>query len=253
MQFYFLNAKMVGDLTGVFLAQLDEQLGQEGLPLRACRPSGGGRGGSTGSCSTAAGIAIPTDDFFAPGSGAADRAVRARRRASSSRSTRWRCAPPAATPKLIDAEVRDDPRANALFLDVLTCRAIARDGAALDERGRRVRPLRSRFRPRRRPDAVRHVPSLYGRRAFDPRDRPARRDRARRAQGRSSARRPRSVRQIASRRVLYVAVLLHDIAKGRGGDHSELGAEIALRLCPRLGLDPTPRPRPSPGWSATTC
>ena len=28
MQFYFLNAKTVGDLTGVFLAQLDEQLGK---------------------------------------------------------------------------------------------------------------------------------------------------------------------------------------------------------------------------------
>jgi [protein-PII] uridylyltransferase len=45
-------------------------------------------------------------------------------------------------------------------------------------------------------------------------------------------------RQIASRRTLYVAVLLHDIAKGRGGDHSELGAQIALDLCPRFGLDP---------------
>ena len=44
-------------------------------------------------------------------------------------------------------------------------------------------------------------------------------------------------KQIASRRVLYVAVLLHDIAKGRGGDHSELGAEVALELCPRFGLD----------------
>jgi [protein-PII] uridylyltransferase len=44
-------------------------------------------------------------------------------------------------------------------------------------------------------------------------------------------------KQIASRRVLYVAVLLHDIAKGRGGDHSEIGAEIALKLCPRFGLD----------------
>ncbi|MBA2772292.1 MAG: HD domain-containing protein, partial [Sphingomonas sp.] len=44
-------------------------------------------------------------------------------------------------------------------------------------------------------------------------------------------------KQIASRRVLYVAVLLHDIAKGRGGDHSVLGEQVALDLCPRLGLD----------------
>jgi [protein-PII] uridylyltransferase len=39
------------------------------------------------------------------------------------------------------------------------------------------------------------------------------------------------------RRVLYVALLLHDIGKGSGRDHSTVGAEIAARLCPRLGLD----------------
>ncbi|MGF1501536.1 MAG: [protein-PII] uridylyltransferase [Paracoccaceae bacterium] len=39
------------------------------------------------------------------------------------------------------------------------------------------------------------------------------------------------------RRVLYVALLLHDIGKGSGRDHSEVGAEIAETLCPRLGLD----------------
>ncbi|MBT3767776.1 MAG: [protein-PII] uridylyltransferase [Rhodospirillaceae bacterium] len=45
------------------------------------------------------------------------------------------------------------------------------------------------------------------------------------------------IREIQSRRVLYLAVLLHDIAKGRGGSHSEIGAEIALKLCPRMGLN----------------
>ncbi|MEQ8667206.1 MAG: [protein-PII] uridylyltransferase [Rhodospirillales bacterium] len=47
----------------------------------------------------------------------------------------------------------------------------------------------------------------------------------------------RVIKEVQSRRVLYVAVLLHDIAKGRKGDHSELGAEIALTLCPRFGLN----------------
>ncbi len=41
---------------------------------------------------------------------------------------------------------------------------------------------------------------------------------------------------LQSRRALYVAMLLHDIAKGRGGDHSELGAEVAQEMCPALGL-----------------
>ncbi len=44
------------------------------------------------------------------------------------------------------------------------------------------------------------------------------------------------VDHLQSRRALYVAMLLHDIAKGRGGDHSELGADVALQVGPALGL-----------------
>ncbi|WP_457089443.1 [protein-PII] uridylyltransferase [Microvirga sp. P5_D2] len=41
---------------------------------------------------------------------------------------------------------------------------------------------------------------------------------------------------IQNRRALYVAVFLHDIAKGRPADHSEAGAVIARKLGPRFGL-----------------
>lgn len=40
-----------------------------------------------------------------------------------------------------------------------------------------------------------------------------------------------------NRRVLYVALLCHDIGKGRAEDHSILGARIARTVAPRLGLD----------------
>ncbi|MBL4602351.1 MAG: [protein-PII] uridylyltransferase [Emcibacteraceae bacterium] len=44
------------------------------------------------------------------------------------------------------------------------------------------------------------------------------------------------VHKVLSRRVLYISVFLHDIAKGRKGDHSILGEEVAHKLCPRFGL-----------------
>ena len=37
--------------------------------------------------------------------------------------------------------------------------------------------------------------------------------------------------------VLYVAALFHDIAKGRGGDHSELGMREVRRFCRDHGID----------------
>ncbi|MGR3814141.1 MAG: [protein-PII] uridylyltransferase [Cognatishimia activa] len=45
------------------------------------------------------------------------------------------------------------------------------------------------------------------------------------------------LRQGINRKVMIVALLLHDIGKGRETDHSILGAQIAKKVAPRLGLN----------------
>jgi len=40
-----------------------------------------------------------------------------------------------------------------------------------------------------------------------------------------------------NRKVIYVALLAHDLGKGRDEDHSILGAKIARKLAPRMGLN----------------
>ena len=44
------------------------------------------------------------------------------------------------------------------------------------------------------------------------------------------------IQRIALKRVLYLALFCHDIAKGQGGDHSVLGEKVAMRLAKRFGF-----------------
>jgi [protein-PII] uridylyltransferase len=232
MQFYFLQAKTVGDLTGVFLAHLDEKFAARGrrfgLPTLRRSPRK-----LDGFVIDRSRLAIPSDDFFQ------QKPVRlieifalADRHGLEIHPLAMRAA--ARDAKLAD-DIRRDPEANALFLDVLTS---PRDPETvlrwMNEAG-----VFGRFVP----DFGRVVAQMQ----FDMYHHYTVDEHSIRAIGLLSRIEKSELatdhplvtalmKQIASRRALYVAVLLHDIAKGRGGDHSILGAEVAQRLCPRFGM-----------------
>ncbi|WP_033074334.1 [protein-PII] uridylyltransferase [Sphingopyxis sp. MWB1] len=232
MQLYFLHAKSVGDLTGTFLAHLDEQLAARGrrfLPSIRRRP-----GKLNGFVLDRGRLALPSDDFFQ------EDPVRLIEIFALADKYSLEIHPQAMRQarhdaKLIDGKLRRIARANALFLDVLTS---PRDPETvlrwMNEAG-----VFGRFIP----DFGRVVAQMQ----FDMYHHYTVDEHTIRAigllsdieQNRLQEDHPLSTAimdQIQSRRVIYVAVLLHDIAKGRGGDHSVLGAELALRVCPRLGL-----------------
>jgi [protein-PII] uridylyltransferase len=234
MQFYFLNAKTVGDLTGVFLAQLDEQLGKKGfrfaLPTIRRRPKRLG-----GFTLNRGRLSIPSGDYFRaqPVRLLELFAVAARERLEIHPEA-MRAASRDAV--LIDRKVREDPRANTLFMEVLTCI----HSPELVLRWMNEAGVFGRFVPDFGRVVAQMQFDMYHHYTVDEHSIRAIGLLAAIERGELKNDHPLSsaiMKQIASRRVLYAAVLLHDIAKGRGGDHSVIGAEIALKLCPRLGLD----------------
>ena len=137
--------------------------------------------------------------------------------------------------KLIDAKARADKTANALFLDILTSKespeTILRQmneagvlGRFIPEFGRIVAMMQ--FNMYHHYTVDEHL--LY-------------------AMGILAGIEAGSLKEdhplasemlgsIVNRRALYVALFLHDVAKGRKEDHSIAGARVARELCPRLGL-----------------
>lgn len=233
MQYFFLQAKQVGSLTGVFLAQLDEQARRQKRGLLAALRRR--RKKKVGPFIIDAGkLTVPTDDTFQEDpvrlielfATAADEQVEIH--PDAMRIAR-RDAP------LIMAPVRRDKRANALFLEVLT----SRNDPETVLRWMNEAGVFGRF--------VLDFGRVVGQMQFDMYHHYTVDEHTIRAiglladieKGEAKLEHPLAtevVHKIASRRVLYVATLLHDIAKGRGGDHSVLGAEVARKLCPRLGM-----------------
>ncbi len=232
MHFYFLQVKTVGALTGIFLAHLDERFAARGrrfgLPQLKRRPTK-----LHGFVLDRGRLALPHDGFFAEDP---VRLIEIFQLADLHGVEIHPLAARAATrdAKLVDG-VRRDPRANALFLDVLCS---PRD-PELVLRWMNETGVFGRFVPDFGRVVAQMQFDMYHHYTVDEHTIRAIGLLARIERGELAADHPLSTaifEQIVSRRVLYVAVLLHDIAKGRGGDHSILGAAVAEKLCPRFGL-----------------
>ncbi len=235
MQYYFMQAKRVGSLTGVFLSHLDDEFAKK----RA--RSGFFAGWSAkprtlkGYVVTGGRIKAPRDKWFA------DDPVRLIELFQLAEAEGLEIHPETMRQagrdtKLINKSVRKDPRANALFLDLLGGRNDPETALRwMNEAGvfGRFVPDFGRVNAQMQFDMYHHYTvDEHTIRAIGLLSQIER--------GLLEDDHPRATKQIhrvASRRALYVAVLLHDIAKGRGGDHSVLGADVAKRLCPRFGLD----------------
>ncbi len=139
--------------------------------------------------------------------------------------------------RLIDANLRENEEANRIFLDVLTSKKHAETvlramnetgvlGRFINEFGRVVAMMQ--FNMYHHYTVDEHTLRAIGLLAQIER-------------GEDQGEHPLATElfpMIANRNVLYLALFLHDIAKGRVEDHSIAGAKIARRLGPRFGFSP---------------
>ena len=235
MQHYFLVAKQVGDLTGLFLAHLDEIFAARGRRFGLARLRRRPRN-LDGFLLDRGRLKTPSDAFFEEDPirllelfALADKHELEIHPLTMRQANR--------DARLIDHAVRRNPRANAYFMDVLTS---PRDPETvlrwMNEAG-----VFGRFVPDFRRVVAQMQFDMYHHYTVDEHTVHAIGLLARIEKGELTEDHPlgtKLMERIVSRRVLYVAVLLHDIAKGRGGDHSVLGAEVAEKLCPRFGMTP---------------
>jgi [protein-PII] uridylyltransferase len=232
MKHYFLIAKDVGALTRIFCAILEADQRRRRRPVWSrWRP---GRKALGGFILDGTRLDIPSENFFEKEPVALLRLFhvaqreeldihpRALRRASRSL-------------RLVDRRLREDPEANRLFLEILTSRKDPETALRrMNEAGvfGRFIPDFGRVVAQMQYDMYHHYTvdehTLFAIGTLHNLEAGLFEDELPLASELAAS--------VVSRRALYLAVLLHDIAKGRGGDHSVLGEAIAQRLGPRLGL-----------------
>lgn len=136
---------------------------------------------------------------------------------------------------LLDSRLADDPAANAVFLELLT----SHDAPELRLRAMNEAGVLGRFVPEFGRVIAMMQFNMYHHYTVD--------EHLLRSigilsdieNGRLKEEHPLATEVFAtiqSRRVLYVALFLHDIAKGRAEDHSLAGEKVARHLAPRFGL-----------------
>ena len=236
MRSYFLVAKDVGDLTRIFCAALEEQYRKDHPSVRRLIPG-------------FLKLRSATDEFYVENGRLAARSglfrenpvnlIRLFHVADSKGLDIHPATLRSVTRKLdlIGEDLRNDPAANRLFLEILCSRrnpetALRRMNEAgvmgrfMPEFGRVVALMQ--FNMYHHYTVDEHLLFTIG-------------NLARMERGELRDELPLVsdlIKRVQSREVLYVAGLLHDMAKGLPGDHSEVGAAMAEAVCPRLGLSP---------------
>jgi [protein-PII] uridylyltransferase len=236
MKHYFLVAKDIGDLTRIFIAALDSDQKRASKKQSPVRPLPVHEAeGVEGFTVDGGRLSVAHDRIFAEDPVNLIRLFRvAQFRGFDIHPRALRLVTQSL--RLIDAALRADPEANRLFMDILT----AKDDPETSLRRMNEAGVFGRFLPDFGRVVAQMQYDMYHVYTVDEHTIFAIGMIQRLENDGFAEELPfecQVMDSIASRRVLYLAVLLHDIAKGRGGDHSELGAKVAQKLGPRLGLD----------------
>src|ERR1700730_17185606 len=237
MKHYFLIAKDVGDLTAIVCAALEEKQAKPSARLDRFRPWRRKRAAiATGDFEVENGrVTVTGPEVFARDPvnlirlfWVADRNGLPIHPDATRHVTR--------ALKLIDAKLRANPEANRLFLGILT----SRNEPEIVLRHMNEAGVLGRFIPEFGRIVALMQFNMYHHYTVDEHLLRAVGNLAEIEAQRLTAELPLATEimpSIANRRALFLALFLHDIAKGRTQDHSSAGVDVARALSPRLGLN----------------